>query len=754
MYRTTCLTIVLVAAVTSSQVVAAQLALSSEADGALGAACRSAQIELAPVDPTAGARRAETLTIPGRTTLQLEPGAWRLTSLADCWTPARHVELREAEPARVDLRFRAFGAISGTFGEHRCPNGELTARLFAKGRGAAPPDLVAERHCRCETQGRWRCEVPAGHWDVRLSAPERAGAYLWDLAVAPGGTVSAGTLDLRPGASVTGFVVAARGGSLPKGARVTISPLGLEPSTARNPSRASEILSQSTAPDSQGFFQLSSLPPGRYVVSGTAPDHALARVTIEVYEGRESRMQHPLELSPPSTLTLFVDPAVDVEGRPWQITLIEMDGRTSSGREVGRTVTDGSGTAELRGLQPTAHLVSVADADGNKVSGQPLELSLGDNLHSLQLGLVAVEGQLTVGREPVAATIYFGTRHGSERVTVRSTPEGDYRAVLPREGRWQIEVEAEDPPVRRRLERIVEKRSDGRPARIDLALPATRLLGRVVDSDGREVPWALVHVAPIEEGLDNFVFTQAKATGFEVRGLAAGLYQVHAETRTARSLAHTVTLDESLEREVELRVEELATLRGIVRLDGRPAAGALVILQPVHSAFPASELHTDAAGRFTEERLAPGTSEVFATIAVPGMLLWAGRLAVDPEREVVVELSSAAGELRIGLPEGRWSRLNDWSPVFLRNGVPLAQGILERWAALGGNPDDGPDRISARGVASGVYRACRVPNGEVLVAMLGGAGNLRCDQGQLAPGGALDLTLPKAAGRGEPSPDG
>jgi hypothetical protein len=754
MHRVLFSTAVLLASVFVAPASAAQLVLDAQAEAGLGAGCRNAEVELAPEVPGAGSARTHSLEIPGRVTLQVEAGTWRITSVAGCWAPVGRIEVAEGAPAQLDLRFRAFGEIAGTFKDRACPAGALAAGLFSRGRGAAPPDLVAERPCRCETLGRWRCEVPAGRWDVRLSAPERAGAYLWDLAIEPAATVAAGSVELKPGASATGFVVAARGRTLPAATRVTISPVGLEPSTARAPSRAGEVLSQGTAPDREGFFQFGSLAPGSYTVSATAPDHAVVQVTIEVSEGREFRLQHPLELSPPATLTLFLDPAVDTGGRPWQISLIEVDARTSTGREVARTVADGSGTAELGGLQPTAHLVRVADGDGNKVSGQTLELSLGHNVHSLELGLVAVEGRVTVGGEPLAATIYYGTRFGSEKVTVRSDPEGDYEAVLPREGPWRIEVDAEDPSVQRRLEKVVEKGRGGRPARVDLELPATRLFGRVVDSEGREVPRATVHVVPVEEGRDNVVWANAAAPdGFEMRGLAAGVYQLQAETRTASSPTYSVSLDESLEREVVLRVEEFVPLRGIVRLDGQPAAGAQVNLWPTQSAMGGGDLFTDAQGRFSDERLVAGTREVFATISAPGRLLWAGRLAVEPGRELVVDLSSAAGELRIDLPEGGWLRMNDWTPVFLYNGVPLGPGTLERWASLGGSPDNGPGRIAALRVAPGVYRACRVPNGEVLPAILRSGGKLRCDEGHLAPGGSLQLTLPKGEG-GEKSRTG
>jgi hypothetical protein len=101
---------------------------------------------------------------------------------------------------------------------------------------------------------------------------------------------------------------------------------------------------------------------------------------------------------------------------------------------------------------------------------------------------------------------------------MEANEKGFFHGVLPEPGLWQVEVRAEDPAVEART--MVQVRPDraGR-ASVEVALPGTRLFGRVVDEQGQPVRGARVSLS---SGLiDQAVRAGADGT-FELRGVEEG----------------------------------------------------------------------------------------------------------------------------------------------------------------------------------------------------------------------------------------
>jgi hypothetical protein len=101
------------------------------------------------------------------------------------------------------------------------------------------------------------------------------------------------------------------------------------------------------------------------------------------------------------------------------------------------------------------------------------------------LKLLTLHGTLKLGKEPLAARLWFGGRFGGLSVELESDSDGKFHGVLPKDGWWPIDVESSSPPFKLRTKAKVQA-LDHERASVDIVLPATHLFGRVVmDDTGR-----------------------------------------------------------------------------------------------------------------------------------------------------------------------------------------------------------------------------------------------------------------------------
>lgn len=713
--------------------------------------CQGALIVFRSVHEVESAQKNEKVVfvaVPGERTVDLTPGDWTVTGTNKTCTALPAVVSLEEKGGAVTLELRPKGYLVGSFvaGDGLPAPRDVGVRLFALGKAGIPPSMVCEVPCDVDANGAIRCVAPSGRWDLRFSSPGRSGSYRWAVEVKPRQETSVANIRLVPGASVTGFVIAGRGIELPPGLEVELVPRGLETAQRGERVRFREVLADRVPVDDAGFFQLPGVQPGEYSIAARAGGLAATPVPLTVYEDREARLINPLEVSALASVSFFLEPPVEEAGDPWSLTLLSVDPYTSQASVVAQGAADLGGVFEVAAIAPGEYRLKVTSASGDDVYGEIVHVESGDTVHSIEIAQLLISGVVRLGDQPLAgASVYFGGKRGAESVLARTDRDGRYRATLPGAGRYPVEIEADRPPVRKKIAAVeIEAPKGNRPVTLDLELPDTRLIGRVVDESGREAENALVYIAPMEGAFAQVVTARAVAgEGFEVRGVDAGLVQLHAETRTSRSDAMLVRLTADDEHEVELELHELLTVTGSVMIDGRPAAGALVNLQPTHVPFPGNDVIADGEGRFRDDRLPKGTTAVFATVGVPGTVLWVGHMPVSEDQPSPIRLTSSAGELRVRMPEGGWQRTNDWSPFFLYNGIPIAEAKLERWAALAGREDNGPHLLVAPGMAPGNYSACRVPNAKLSLWRLGLGEDLDlCGQGPLPSFGQLEVESP------------
>ncbi|HXU34734.1 MAG TPA: hypothetical protein VN851_29495, partial [Thermoanaerobaculia bacterium] len=106
------------------------------------------------------------------------------------------------------------------------PSEILVTTLPPRGvpRDQEPPK--GQLSCPVDPRGRFRCELPAATYDLSFSLSPYAPVYRWQAKVPSGGNLNLGSLALRQGASVAGWVMTDDGSPIdPRRCRVHLRPL-------------------------------------------------------------------------------------------------------------------------------------------------------------------------------------------------------------------------------------------------------------------------------------------------------------------------------------------------------------------------------------------------------------------------------------------------------------------------------------------------------------------------------------------------
>jgi RNA polymerase sigma-70 factor (ECF subfamily) len=246
--------------------------------------------------------------------------------------------------------------------------------------------------------------------------------------------------------------------------------------------------------------------------------------------------------------------------------------------EVGKLQTGRTGDFDF-GLLPAANFVVSAELDGKapvsigvaaadpKTITDHLVLVLGD-CRSHVIGTV----------RDTASPIAHARLKTSGLARTESDATGKFSLCMPAAKYPNIRVEADGygtvnvqiPPLFGDYHRDV------------ILVPEATISGSVVDEAGQAVPSAVVSArSPLDDGIDEAenIDTVADETGhFQLSGLAPTKYRLGAFSADGASNDHpiVVAIAGSTTRDVRLVVAKRARLRGHVRMNGAPVAGARV----------------------------------------------------------------------------------------------------------------------------------------------------------------------------------
>lgn len=689
--------------------------------------------------------RAE-VAAPGKTALELPAAgkAWQVrVEAAGFWSAPQTLA-----PGQPQIRFRLLPA--GTLqGRVVVPPNQpspaalsvrfLEAPRFADGKSAFEGTV----ECPVHDGGVWTCGVPAGHLDLRLRARGFTSVYQWGRPVEAGKALDLGLLQLQPGTSVVGWVQTASGPAVSKEAKVTLSPRALGRSGAAEDDRRLAARAFTAEVSERGFFHFAGVPAGSYIVTATQPGFAPASTAaVEVLAGLETEIQAPLVLQPPAELVVRLVPALSPFGERWRLRLF----RTGAGPQNLEAVAEGQATEEgswnARNLASGPYQLWVEDTAGARWVHQEVAVDPGAAPLEIAVPLVEVRGRARVGKAPLAAALWFGDA-ARRRIRFDSDAEGRFDGFLPAEGIYQVRLESEAESLRMSLGEVeVRVRPGKRVADVEIALPDTRLRGKVVDDAGRPVPGAAFTAMSLGERRAPHQGMTGEAGTFEVRGLPEGRLALAASFEELESEWAEVALTEGQEGpEVQLTLRRQQPVRGRVTAAGNGIPGARILPLPDFGAVPvlhAAPLATDATGGF-ELRLPPGTPGLTLVVMAPGFALRLVRiLATAPPDPLEIAVEPNGGDLILdlpSLPEPGAPRAP--RPVLLRDGLLVPWQLLGTWASFQGQPPADPTRLVVPQVEAGEYLLC-----PARAAADGGTAG--CARGYLAPGGELHLRLPEA----------
>ena len=416
---------------------------------------------------------------------------------------------------------------------------------------------------------------------------------------------------------------------------------------------------------------------------------AATRQPVVVEADSEIEIEN-LVLLRPLDLELRISPATDMAGESWKLMLLNLTARESAGTGA----TDPEGRWTLPGLSPGKYLLFVANSLGKRMAEEAIDLAPGQTSFEIELRIVWVDGEVSLGDEPLAAKVTFGGVSGGTSIPMASDEQGRFSGWVPREGSWDVDVTCDDPPVFRRFRDVEVKTNEATGiAHVELRLPDTLLEGEVVDDQGRPMPGAAVVIVPIP-AVENVSYSHTDGDGrFAVRGYVPGLYRLEARVQGPAGTLVSGTVEIELAANAptasaQLVVRQMQQLRGRVVSEAGGVAGAAILLSELETqglpgmVLPRAETGID--GTFTVEVPAQVRAATLTVLAA-GFVLHRQPLVIEPGIELPIALQRQGGTLVFRLPEspGEQPRLPRlW--VVHDGGSPIDIGLLHRWAGING----------------------------------------------------------------------
>lgn len=556
------------------------------------------------------------MTIPGATDVSLPEGLWELRLVhEELWAAPVHV--RNVDSAA--LRVWPTAAMTGT------SNG--VTRLRARFAPPEPEGASGEVDCEVTLES-WMCRLPTGRYDVRFSAPGMAHEFRFGVDLKGNPNPADVALRFVPGASLFGSVAVGRGSEVSvEGTEIALEPAGVTASGGRQVTRA----------DRRGFFQFKGLAAGDYSI--VAGKKGLAsQASVKVLAGVAAELKSPLLLDTPKKLTVLVMPPRDPSGLPWRVHVFATDRGTIERTWDGSLEATGEWTTG--GMAPGSYSVEISGSGGGIWKSETVDVGNDDVAIAIPVLAGNISGTVTLGGRPLQAQLSFGGEDGPK---LKSDENGHFAGVIPpSDEKRTVLVEAESPKVRRTVLAKIGKLESGE-AHMLLEMPATTLMGKVLNEDGSPEYGAILTITGRED-LD--VFEQAlteKDGTFQLAGYEPGPYLITAEGFQQASNPFSFDLKADEISEVELVLHPEAVLRGRMTMGNTPVIGAEIY------AIPRDTWGGITPRRTTNERgmfhvaLPPGTT-TFDGLAVHSAFdTVMARGTLKPGREVWVQATQLGG---------------------------------------------------------------------------------------------------------------
>lgn len=683
--------------------------------------------------PTSECAARKVVTTPWQGSLALdEDKPWELSARADGWwiAPHHYQPTAQSPGEATTLRLLPGHVLSGSFeveGEHTLPSQfRLTLDTDEPSGGSERIRSVATS-CTIQKEGEWHCPVPLGNLDLTIEVEGFVPHYVWGLESQPESTLELESMNLVRGASLVGWVELAEQVDDGEPTRVELVPrtTGWQGDPVERRRAARRTLHGEVS--ERGFFQISLVAAGVYDLTasraGFVPTTAEA---VEVVEGVETALKDVVVLRRPRSLNVYISPPVDPLGQPWTVALRRPLTAANVDELVDQSAAGFDGHWQFGSLGAGTYHLEVRDLRDSSWLSRRIELGTNEEPLFLELETVSVRGRLTLGEEPIAGQIYFGTRYGRPNIRMMAFGDGLFEGLVPRAGAWDVEVIQGDGTAVLLEELELSAVAGGGVVELELVLPDTRVSGKVFYRDQPAVGALVMIKRELEGRWVTVANVETDEEGrLEVRGLVPGAANVAAYLGAfdpASEWARFEVSEAGDTPSLSLELIDKRSVRGQMTSQGQPVAGAQVALRPVvdqRLAWPA-EAMTNAEGRFTL-RLPRGRQGLYDLLVVAaGYGVTSRRIAVDVEKRLGIELSADRGDLLLSYPAGFLH--HSGSVVAAELIVPaLLKNGRAAWVP-------GGEGLSLLGVEPGHYSLCP-----------GRALEPRCVSGVVTPGGRLEL---------------
>lgn len=653
-------------------------------------------------DVTSPQRQA--LSAAGRAELDLTPGRWRLEVEAPgYWSEHQTIDVaRDPEP--LALRVLPAAQVVGTLS---LPRGESTpSELRPEFRMVRPSPShhgieQGSATCSVDEDRKFECVLPAGLVDIGLRAPSFATRWVWDQTLRRGADVDLGEIELRRGASVSGWVEVAEGRGDPQDAVLRLESVILPGAESPSDAKDRKLQQLETRPNQRGHFAFEGVPPGSYTLlvelEGCAP---LRRDGIPVALDSESVIREPLELFRSRDLTVHIEPPLDPQRRPWTLYLHTFE--NPDAKPLSAETNEGA--ASLSSVAPGRYSVLLHDGDGTRRWWREMEIEPGQDELAIYVESHSVRGRVLFGDRGIPAELLFGGAHGVVKIPVRTDDDGSFSVELPRDGSWRVDVLAEAVQGTKWVR--VEERDSG-STRVEIVFPDNELTGRVLDTAGVAVEGASV----ILFGAGEVRLEQSATDGsFRFRGAAEG------EAVLAARLEPDLGSDE---RRVQVRASGAIDGGELILLDRLRLSGAVESTTGGVPGAMVLALAEDATGdlRVVPEQTFSGREGFFelsapasasrlrVAVLAAGFPLQVFAVPADPGIPVILPVGDEDGGdlvLRPGLSE---SSSAPGSLLVFHQGFPFDAGMLGLWARRNG-ASSSERELRVPQLAAGIYTVC------------------------------------------------
>jgi hypothetical protein len=674
-----------------------------------------ATVRLQTVVGAGGIERTSQITLPGTYSLAVPTAGetFQLHLESDhYWSPDRLISQDDLDSTLI-LPLRPLGSLSGsleTVDGQPVPL-EISLRFQPTraptcARCKTPPEIHGEVSCSVEGL-EWRCRVPTGAFDLRLEATGFIPHYWADTLVTPAEDLPLGHLLLAKGASLVGRVEGP-GGAPVEGATVLVVPdLGDQP---LHPATESlRMVRHSALSDARGFFQVTGLEPGTALVKARKKGIQSSLLRASLQPRQELQLRDALVVTPPIDVQFRLNPPQDPAQAPWSLRLIAKHPPINRSGRV-----DGEGQWTARALEPAEYSLMILDSRGARFHFETLVVDRTFGPQIIELALVAVEGNITLGGEPVSATVFFGGRSGQTSIALEADTEGHFSGFLPRAGAWTVDVAAKEPALYRRLAAVEVPVAQGAtPSQVDIELPDTTLSGDVLDEAGRPADGATVLIAPVDQKEKLSPIRTQSDGSFEARGFEPGRFRLEAHDLSGKPRRSSAPVEVEIKKgldppPIRLVLRTGLQIEGVVQaLGGEGIAGAGILALPLRASATEPTLvpHTQSGpdGYFFLT-VPAGTQALDLTVMAPGFLFHRQQFPIEPKQPIRLQLpQDGGGDLHIEhVPLAQAGRA-----YLLRDGQRWDLTTLLRWAEIN-RVTHSSDALRIPRMPPGAYRLCTV----------------------------------------------